>query len=261
MPTQLRLSGFFHLVALTAFVLLVWRGMEMVTSGQLVNPLGRIAMAQDAPAEAADPAQPDGTDSGAMEAPASEAAADGAAPAPESDKPKRLTASDIKRMRSTDVTENMGKDGGPVASEQTVLMRLGERRDELDKREEDLNMREKLIEAAEKRVEERVRELKQIEARINEKVAEKPEEEDTSLVNIVAMYEQMKPKDAARIFNTLDLNVLVSVAEKMKPRTMSAVLAAMEAKAAQRLTLALARREAEKAPAMADTLPKIGSDG
>ena len=41
----------------------------------------------------------------------------------------------------------------------------------------------------------------------------------------------------------------------------AAVLAAMEAKAAQRLTLALARREAEKAPAMADTLPKIGSDG
>ena len=56
------------------------------------------------------------------------------------------------------------------------------------------------------------------------------------------MYENMKPKDAARIFNRLDMNILVEVSTKMKPRTMSAILAQMAPDAAERLTVELANR-------------------
>jgi flagellar motility protein MotE (MotC chaperone) len=50
----------------------------------------------------------------------------------------------------------------------------------------------------------------------------------------------MKPKDAAKIFDTLDLNVLLKVARAMNPRKMSPVLALMSSEPAQALTTAFA---------------------
>ncbi len=35
------------------------------------------------------------------------------------------------------------------------------------------------------------------------------------------MYENMKPKDAARIFDSLEMNILVKVSTQINPRTMS----------------------------------------
>ncbi len=235
---ELRLLGFFRIVAVAALILAGWRVLEIATSGQFTNPLGQVAEAQDTATEeqtpqAEDKAEDDGT-------------------------PKRLTASDVMRMRATDVTEDMGKEGKPVETEETVLMRLGERRAQIERLEEELIMRERLIEAAEKRVESRIKELKALEARLQKDAEEGGETGDPSLVNLVVMYESMKPKDAARIFNTLDMEVLVSVADQMKPRTMAEVLAAMEPAAAQRLTLALARQEPVVAEDDHASLPKIG---
>ena len=54
------------------------------------------------------------------------------------------------------------------------------------------------------------------------------------------MYEAMKPKDAARVFDRLGLDVLVPVVQQMNPRKMSEVLAAMAPERAEKLTVALA---------------------
>ena len=59
---------------------------------------------------------------------------------------------------------------------------------------------------------------------------------------IVTMYENMKPKDAARIFDRLDLNILIEVSTAMNPRKMSAILAQMTPDTAERLTVELANR-------------------
>ncbi|HVY52686.1 MAG TPA: hypothetical protein VHA07_14140, partial [Devosia sp.] len=90
-------------------------------------------------------------------------------------------------------------------SEAALLQRLSERRAELDKREADLAMRESLVAAAEQKLEERTKALEQLEAQVNALVDEKQAAEDASFKAIVSMYENMKPKDAAKIFDTLDL--------------------------------------------------------
>jgi flagellar motility protein MotE (MotC chaperone) len=64
------------------------------------------------------------------------------------------------------------------------------------------------------------------------------------------MYETMKPKEAARIFERLDMGVLIDVAKRMQPRKMSAVLAVMDPVAAQELTVELAT--GDKLPEMSD---------
>jgi hypothetical protein len=58
--------------------------------------------------------------------------------------------------------------------------------------------------------------------------------------SLVKTYSAMKPKDAARIFNNLADDVLISVARAMKSDVLAAILANMNADAAQKLTVKLA---------------------
>jgi flagellar motility protein MotE (MotC chaperone) len=131
------------------------------------------------------------------------------------------------------------------SSEGDLLARLGDRRGELDAREKELDMRMALVEAAEKRLEERTAALKALEAQINALVEEKKSDEKEQFTAIVAMYETMKPKEAATLFNALDNETLLRVARAMSPRKMAPILAKMDPMKAKTLTAGMARREAE----------------
>lgn len=125
-------------------------------------------------------------------------------------------------------------------SQDAILAHLSERRAELDKRQADLDMREALVAAAEQKLDDRTKALSDLEAQIKTLVDQKQAAEDASFKAVVSMYETMKPKDAAKIFDTLDLDVLLKIARAMNPRNMSPILAAMSADPAQKLTMALA---------------------
>jgi flagellar motility protein MotE (MotC chaperone) len=128
--------------------------------------------------------------------------------------------------------------GGGSPAERALYEKLGERRQDLDKKQRDLDLRENLLKDAETRLQTRLDELKDIENRINGKGGE----QKAKLRDIVVMYEGMNPKEAARIFDKLDQTVLVDVATVMNPRKLAPVLAAMNPDAAQRLTVELAKR-------------------
>jgi flagellar motility protein MotE (MotC chaperone) len=129
-------------------------------------------------------------------------------------------------------------------SEDALIGRLGERRAELDKRQADLDMRESLVAAAEKKLDDRTKALGDLEAQVKALVDEKQAAEDAGFKAIVSMYENMKPKDAAKIFDTLDLGVLLKVSRAMNPRKMSPILAAMSPQPAEQLTTAFATTDA-----------------
>jgi flagellar motility protein MotE (MotC chaperone) len=145
-------------------------------------------------------------------------------------------------------------------SKRALLEALGERREAIDARAAELATREVLLKAAEKRLEDRLAELKRLEQALAEADKRRSAEEDAKVKELVALYEGMKPKEAARIFEKLDARVLLDVASRMKPRQLSAVMGLMSPDAAQKLTVLLARREVAPpvAEAMAATdLPKI----
>ena len=126
--------------------------------------------------------------------------------------------------------------------EAEVIRNLGERRAALDARERDLELREQLLSVSEKGIAERLAELKSLEERLTAMLAKRDEAEEAQLASLVKTYENMKPTDAARIFNKLDRQVLLSVAARMKPAKIGAVMAAMEPARAQDLTVMLAKR-------------------
>ena len=146
----------------------------------------------------------------------------------------------------------------PSAGERAVLESLNQRRQELEARARELDVRENLLAATEKRVEARLAEIKETEARINATVHKKDEAEAARFKSLVSMYENMKAKDAAKIFDRLDMRVLLELASQINPRRMSDILAQMSPDVAERLTGEIAARAGavEKPPATPD-LPKI----
>jgi flagellar motility protein MotE (MotC chaperone) len=144
----------------------------------------------------------------------------------------------------------------PSTAERELIERLGERREQIDARQRELDMREKLLETAERKLDGRVGELKAVEDKLEGKKDDKDSGETQGLKKLVIMYENMKPKDAARVFDRLPSDVLVPMVLQMNPRKMSEVMASMSAEAAEKLTVALAvraraRSEGSAAPAPA----------
>jgi flagellar motility protein MotE (MotC chaperone) len=123
-----------------------------------------------------------------------------------------------------------------------VLTSLAKRRAELDGRERDLAMRENLIAAAEKRVDGKIDSLRQLQASIQALLVQRDQAEQKQLDALVKTYSNMRPKDAARIFDSLDENVAISVAAQLKPDVLAPILGAMNSEAAQKLTVKLAGR-------------------
>jgi flagellar motility protein MotE (MotC chaperone) len=146
----------------------------------------------------------------------------------------------------------------PVSpSERAILERLQSRRQELETKAREIDIRESLLKAAEKRAEGRVEELKAIESRISGAAQQKADEEAARFKGIVTMYEGMKPKDAAKVFDRLEMPVLFEIASQIAPRKMADILGQMSPDVAERLTVEMARRAgADKSGAAAD-LPKI----
>jgi flagellar motility protein MotE (MotC chaperone) len=144
------------------------------------------------------------------------------------------------------------------SAEKALLDRLQARRQELDGRSQELDLRENLLRAAEKKIEDQLTELKAVEDRIAAAETARKSEEDGKLKDLVVMYENMKPKEAAAIFDVMDMRVMVEVAAKMAPKKTGDIIAKMSPNSAERLTVALAKREqAKTAPATTADLPKI----
>ncbi|MBC9875975.1 flagellar protein FlbB [Bradyrhizobium sp. INPA01-394B] len=145
------------------------------------------------------------------------------------------------------------------ASERAILERLQSRRQEIEARQREIDIRESLLKSAEKRIEGKVEEMKAVESRISATQAEQKAAEAQRLKGLVIMYESMKPKDAARVFDRLEMSVLIEIASAIAPRKMSDILGLMSSEAAERLTVEMARRAngGGDQSAAAGDLPKI----
>lgn len=135
------------------------------------------------------------------------------------------------------------------ASEIELLENLVARREALEARARELDMREKLLAAAEQRVDAKITELKKIEATVGKVINEREESKIRSLVKI---YESMKAKDAARIFNQLDRDTVLAVVERMRETKAAAIIAQMDANKAKAVTTDLARQSALPRPGGAE---------
>ena len=126
-------------------------------------------------------------------------------------------------------------------SERALLLDLRARRTELEAREAALNARAAVQDAAEKRLTVRANELAALQQRLEALEAARHDRDETNWRGLVKVYESMRPRDAAVIFNDLDLPVLLQVMDRMKEAKAAPILAAMQPERARLLTAELAQ--------------------
>jgi flagellar motility protein MotE (MotC chaperone) len=146
-------------------------------------------------------------------------------------------------------------------AERALLLDLRTRRKELDAREATLSVREGILAATEKRISARADELLALQKKLEGLEKARRERDEANWAELVKVYEGMKPKDAAAIFNDLDLAVTLPVFDRMKPAKLAVVLAAMQPERARLVTTQLAqmRNKANAAPGAAATTAKNGT--
>ena len=122
-----------------------------------------------------------------------------------------------------------------------LLQQLAERREVLEGREQELDLRSGLLAAAESRIDKKVEELKLLQNTIQKLLKSHDEEQAAKMKKLVNIYQNMKPKDAARIFEELDMDTLLLVVELMNERKLAPVMAKMNPIRAKEVTVELSR--------------------
>jgi len=120
---------------------------------------------------------------------------------------------------------------------------LAMRNKALDTREKELHTKEAMLQAAELELRRKYQEMEKLRQQIENLLEEQSEAEKKQIESLVKIYEGMKPKSAASIFNTLDLDVLVSVLSNMSERKLSPILALMNPERARTVTIILAQQK------------------
>ncbi len=131
-----------------------------------------------------------------------------------------------------------------------VLQQLALRRDQLDAREREMDLRNGLLNAAEGRIDQKIVELQKLRSTIDNLLKKYDKQQDAKLTSLVKIYENMKPKDAAKIFEDLEMDTLLEMSERMKERKLAGIIAKMSPEKAREVTVELRRLR---------NLPQVGS--
>lgn len=176
-----------------------------------------------------------------LQAPAA-MAADPPKAAPKAAPPAQKAAARPAPQAANCPAPSIADQAGLSAAEFRLLNSLQERRQQLDARERTITTREGVLKAAEGRVQARLTELREIENQIKAQLGQLDTQENERIQGLVRVYEKMRPKDSAEIFQGLDNDVQIQVASRMKEGPLAAMMAQMAPDRARTLTTLLAQR-------------------
>lgn len=125
-------------------------------------------------------------------------------------------------------------------AERNLLLDLRHRRELLDAREHALGQRDAVMQAAQSKLATKVGELNVLQSKLEALEAARQSHDSANWTSLVHIYETMKPRDAATIFDALDMQVLLGVLDRMAERKAAPILAAMQPERARLATQMLA---------------------
>ena len=134
-----------------------------------------------------------------------------------------------------------------TAEERQLLQELRDRRRGLDVRERVLTEREDILKAAEQRLVSRGSELTDLQSKLEQLEKRRSDRDDANWISLVKVYEAMKPKEAALIFNDMDAPILLELVDRMKENKVAAILAAMQPDRARLATAQVAAKRSRTA--------------
>jgi flagellar motility protein MotE (MotC chaperone) len=132
-----------------------------------------------------------------------------------------------------------------------ILQSLAKRRNEIESWSKEVKTKEALLKAAEMKIDNKLAKLQDLQAQVNKLLASYNEKEDIKINSLVKIYENMKSKDAAKIFNGLDNEILLQVIDRMKQAKSAPIMAQMDPGKVTEITMEYANQK---------TLPPVPKD-
>lgn len=120
-----------------------------------------------------------------------------------------------------------------------ILQSLRVRNKKLDEIDKDIQIKQDMLQSIQKEIDAKLLQLEKISSQMGDDMTNSTSQSYSKLVKI---YEGMKPKEAAKIFDTLQTQILLGVAQQMKENKLSAIVAEMNPEKARDLTIGLATR-------------------
>ncbi len=151
--------------------------------------------------------------------------------------PEAVITNNPGKMAEKSALDNLSR------SEMDLLKELSKRRDTLDKEKKDMNVREQVLKATENKIDQKVSELQTLQSQLEILMKQYDQKENSKILSLVKIYETMKPKDAAKIFNELEMPVLLKVVSNMKEVKVAPVIASMDPVKARDLSIELAKQK------------------
>ncbi len=140
--------------------------------------------------------------------------------------------SDAKTLATgTAVVPDVNKEKKPDDAD--YLFKLAERKKTLDLREEDLNKMAAEIEKQKSEIEQQVKKIEETRAKISSVLEEKIKTDDAKVDTLVQMYSNMKPQQVAKVFETLDEDLVIEILSRMKKKVAGDILNLVKPEKAQ----------------------------
>ncbi|HSK40746.1 MAG TPA: flagellar motor switch protein, partial [Arenibaculum sp.] len=135
-------------------------------------------------------------------------------------------------------------DAAPLAAceDPMLLAAVAEQKDELTMRGRRLADAEAVLAATEARVGAQVSRLSEIKSEIESLMTQRSALQQEDIRRMVAIYEAMKPKDAARIFNDLETDIIIDVLDRMPERRSAPIIADLADEKAREVTRTILQR-------------------
>ena len=127
---------------------------------------------------------------------------------------------------------------------QLLLTTLQAREHQLNQRETQIEDRMKALEIADGAIERKLQALVEAEARLGATLALADGASEGDLTRLTAVYEKMKPKDAAALFEEMAPEFAAGFLGRMRPTAAASVMAGLSPKAAYTISVILAGRNA-----------------
>lgn len=113
------------------------------------------------------------------------------------------------------------------------LFKLAERKKQLDQREEELNKLAEKIEKQKAEISDKLARLEETRVKISTALEEKIKSDDGKVETLVQMYSNMKPQQAAKVFETLDEDLVIELLSRMKKKSAADILNLIKPEKAQ----------------------------
>lgn len=123
-----------------------------------------------------------------------------------------------------------------------LLESLSARRQEIEKWADDVKVQANVLKATEMQIDQKIIQMQKLQTDVQAMLKKYDEKEKVELKSLVKIYENMKPRDAARIFDEMEMNILLDVVDMMSERKAAPILAGMDPKKAKDLTIELAEK-------------------